>query len=155
MCGIALNFQLRNAAERLVLDSIQHRGPDGRGEWRSNDGRPWMGHTRLAILELSSAGAQPMVDPRTQNATAFNGEIYNNFAPRQELAAQGHGPWIGSSDTETLLGAYRFWDRDMLERLKGMFAFAIYDDRRRELLLARDRLGIKPLYYKATDGCFQ
>src|SRR5262245_56375033 len=119
MCGIALNFQFRSAAETLLLDRIHHRGPDGRGERRSNDGRLWVGHARLAILDLSSAGAQPMLDPGTRNVIAFNGEIYNHLALRQELAALGQGPWNGSSDTETLLSAYRVWNQGMLERLKG------------------------------------
>lgn len=153
MCGIALSFARRGRAEPLDLQRLFHRGPDGQGEWRSNDGRVWLGHTRLAILDLSAAGAQPMVDPLTGNTVAFNGEIYNHLALRKELRDERH-QWTSSSDTETLLVAYRVWGDAMLQRLNGMFAFAIYDAANEQVFLARDRLGIKPLYYSADDESF-
>ena len=96
-----------------------------------------------------------MMDLQTGNVIVFNGEIYNHLALRKQIDQIERCSWNGSSDTETLLAAYRVWSEGMFERLKGMFAFAIYDARQRSLLLARDRLGIKPLYYKATDGGFQ
>jgi asparagine synthase (glutamine-hydrolysing) len=137
----------------LDLELLRHRGPDAQGEWRSLDERVWFGHTRLAILDLSAAGAQPMVDPQTGNVIIFNGELYNHLRLRREL--HGRQPqWVGSSDTETLLAAYRSWGADLLERLKGMFAFAIYDASQESLFLARDRLGIKPLYYSSKRGSF-
>src|SRR5258708_32493722 len=154
MCGIAVSFNFHNRAVPMPLDRLRHRGPDGQGEWRSPDGRAWLGHVRLAILDLSPSGAQPMLDDETGNVIVFNGEIYNHLALRRELGAR-QPVWRGSSDTETLLAAYRIWGVKMLERLKGTFAFAIYDGRRNGLFLARDRLGIKPLYlYRTGDAVY-
>jgi asparagine synthase (glutamine-hydrolysing) len=145
MCGIAVHFNSLGQATPLNLELIRHRGPDSEGEWLSPDGRCWLGNTRLAIVDLSPTGAQPMTDPATGNVIATNGEIYNHLAVREKL-----GPnvsWSGTSDTETLLIGYARWGHAVVEHLKGMFAFAIYDAARQELFLARDRLGIKPLYY--------
>jgi asparagine synthase (glutamine-hydrolysing) len=150
MCGIAVHFRSSGRATRLDLQLLRHRGPDSSGEWRSADGRCWLGNTRLAIVDLSPAGAQPMIDPSTGNVIVVNGEIYNHLALRKEL-----GPdvsWTGTSDTETLLQGYARWNHGVLDRLKGMFAFAIYDAARQELFIARDRLGIKPLYYKLDEN---
>src|SRR5262249_18349918 len=118
------------------------------GEWISTDGLCWLGSTRLAILDLSSTGAQPMVDPVSGNVIVSNGEIYNHWELRAELGDLG---WRGTSDTETILLGYRIWGRDLLPRLRGMFAFAIYDHARAQLFVARDRFGIKPLYYVAQE----
>src|SRR5688572_9078162 len=145
MCGIAVHFNSAGQATPLDLDLIHHRGPDSQGEWTSPDGRCWLGNTRLAIVDLSPTGSQPMTDPATGNVVAVNGEIYNHRALREQL-----GPnvkWQGTSDTETLLQGYARWGYSVVDHLKGMFAFAIYDAARGELFLARDRLGIKPLYY--------
>ena len=144
MCGIAAHFSFTGSATPLDLQRLAHRGPDGLGEWTSPDGRFWLGNTRLAILDLSPAGAQPMIDPATGNVIVVNGEIYNHRALRAKLR---EADWRGTSDTETLLLGYARWGRQLLDRLKGMFAFVIYDQARQELFLARDRLGIKPLYY--------
>jgi asparagine synthase (glutamine-hydrolysing) len=149
MCGIAAHFNSAGPAEPLDLRLIAHRGPDAAGEWTSQDRRFWLGNTRLAILDLSPTGAQPMVDPPTGNVIVVNGEIYNHRALRAEL---GDADWRGTSDTETLLLSYARWGRQLLDRLKGMFAFAIYDHARQELFVARDRLGIKPLYYTLDSG---
>ena len=149
MCGIAAHFSFAGPAKPLDLQLIAHRGPDAAGEWTSDDGRFWLGNTRLAILDLSPTGAQPMVDPATGNVIVVNGEIYNHRALRGEL---GDADWRGTSDTETLLLGYARWGRQLLDRLKGMFAFAIYDHARQELFVARDRLGIKPLYYTLDAG---
>lgn len=152
MCGIAGEFFAAGRARPLNLAALGHRGPDACGEWTSPDGAVWLGHTRLAILELSAAGGQPMVDRETGNVLVFNGEIYNHLEVRQRLGLAGDA-WAGHSDTETLLVGYRVWGAAVLERLKGMFAFALYDHRQRGLFLARDRLGIKPLYYQTlADG---
>src|SRR5262249_10165694 len=145
-CGIAFSVSFSGASAGLDLASLRHRGPDGQGEWRSADGRVWLGHTRLAILDPTPTGAQPMVDAATGNVIVFNGEIYNHLSLRAELAEHQRA-WQGSSDTETLLAAYRVWGSRMLTRLKGMFAFAIYEPSRGECFLGRDRFGIKPLYY--------
>jgi asparagine synthase (glutamine-hydrolysing) len=145
MCGIAVHLNANGPAERLDLELIRHRGPDSAGEWTSPDGRCWLGNTRLAIVDLSPTGAQPMADPATGNVLVTNGEIYNHRAVREKLG--GNVDWRGTSDTETLLVGYARWGHAVVEHLKGMFAFAIYDAARNELFLARDRLGIKPLYY--------
>ena len=153
MCGIAVHFQASGGATPLDLDLIHHRGPDSRGEWSSSESRYWLGSTRLAIVDLSPTGAQPMTDPATGNVVATNGEIYNHVAVREKL-----GPnvsWRGTSDTETLLQGYARWGHGVLDHLKGMFAFAIYDAARGELFLARDRLGIKPLYYTTDSEGFR
>jgi asparagine synthase (glutamine-hydrolysing) len=147
MCGIAAHFNSNGRATPLDLELIHHRGPDSRGEWTSPDGRCWLGSTRLAIVDRSPTGAQPMTDPATGNVIVANGEIYNHRSVRERI-----GPgvaWRGTSDTETLLQGYALWGRDVVNHLKGMFAFAIYDAGRAELFLARDRLGIKPLYFTA------
>src|SRR4051812_20462508 len=149
MCGIAIHFNSLGAAAPLDLGLIRHRGPDSRGEWSSPDGRVWLGNTRLAIVDLSPTGAQPMADPATGNVIVVNGEIYNHRAVREQLGRDV--AWRGTSDTETLLQAYGRWGHGLLERIKGMFAFAIYDTRSGELFVARDRLGIKPLYF-TRDG---
>ena len=149
MCGIAGHFNSLGQATPLDLGLIHHRGPDARGDWRSPDGRFWIGNTRLAIIDLSPTGAQPMEDPASGNVIVSNGEIYNHLAIREMLGSET--AWRGTSDTETILLGYGRWGHGILDRLKGMFAFAIYDATRNELFLARDRLGIKPLYC-ATDG---
>src|SRR4030095_8438595 len=149
MCGIAAHFSFRGPATSLNLQLIAHRGPDAAGEWISADRRFWLGNTRLAILDLSPTGAQPMVDSATGNVIVVNGETYNHRALRAEL---GDADWRGTSDTETLLLGYGRWGHRLLDRLKGMFAFVIYDHSRREFFVARDRLGIKPLYYTLDAG---
>ncbi len=148
MCGIAVHFNSLGQASPLDLELIRHRGPDSRGEWSSPDGRCWLGSTRLAIVDVSPTGAQPMTDPATGNVLVANGEIYNHRALRERLGLTVN--WKGTSDTETLLQGYARWGHEVVDHLKGMFAFAIYDAVRNELFLARDRLGIKPLYYE-TD----
>ncbi len=152
MCGIAAHFNFRAPAWPLDLGLIAHRGPDAAGEWLSPDGHFWLGIRRLAILDLSPTGAQPMADPATGNVIVVNGEIYNHRALRAEL---GEVKWRGTSDTETILIGYARWGRGLLDRLKGMFAFAIYDHARQEVFVARDRLGIKPLYYTSHENAFR
>src|SRR5438876_11557614 len=122
MCGIAVHFSSSSRATPLDLQLLTHRGPDSSGEWSSADGRCWLGSTRLAIVDLSPAGAQPMFDPATGNAIVFNGEIYNHRELRKQLEGVA---WRGASDTETLLQGYARWGPGVVDRLKGMFAFAI------------------------------
>ncbi|HMG05649.1 MAG TPA: asparagine synthase (glutamine-hydrolyzing), partial [Chthoniobacterales bacterium] len=151
MCGIAVHFSAGGRATPLDLQLIRHRGPDSSGEWTSPDARCWLGGTRLAIVDLSPAGAQPMTDPDTGNVIVVNGEIYNHRALRARLGPEVK--WKGTSDTETILRGYARWGREVLDHLKGMFALAIYDAARAELFFARDRVGIKPLYYRMdADG---
>jgi asparagine synthase (glutamine-hydrolysing) len=150
MCGIAAHLSFQDAARSLDLRLIEHRGPDATGEWVSANRLCWLGSTRLAILDLSPTGAQPMTDPLTGNTIVSNGEIYNHWSLRAQLG--NSVAWRGTSDTETLLHGYGRWGQALLPRLKGMFAFAIYDPRREELFIARDRFGIKPLYYTVDEA---
>jgi asparagine synthase (glutamine-hydrolysing) len=132
------------------MDRLQRRGPDDTGTW--SNGVLRLGHRRLAIVDLSPTGHQPMVSADGRFVIVFNGEIYNHAALRPELAPPGG--WRGSSDTETLLEAYRQWGPGCLDRLNGMFAFAVWDNTERRLFVARDRMGVKPLYYSWADGRF-
>ena len=157
MCGIAGIFAYRSTAtavdrEELVRirDHMTSRGPDGSGEWYSTDGRVGLGHRRLSIIDLSSRGAQPMQTADGRLVITFNGEIYNYQALRSKLEAKGY-VFRSNSDTEVLLHLYTELGDEMLPQLRGMFAFAIWDSREKQLLLARDPYGIKPLYY-ADDG---
>jgi asparagine synthase (glutamine-hydrolysing) len=132
-------------------DVMGHRGPDDSGEWWSNDSRVGLGHRRLSILDLSPLGHQPMRDEARGITIVFNGEIYNHRELREELSAQGF-VFCSHSDTEVLLAAYAAWGQDCLARVNGMFAFALYDTQRRTMLLARDRAGEKPLFYRLERG---
>jgi asparagine synthase (glutamine-hydrolysing) len=141
---------VRREVTRMV-DHLRHRGPDGHGMSLVSvpDVSPTvgLGHTRLAILDLSDAGSQPMATPEQTLHITYNGEIYNFAEIRAALGAEG---WRSQSDTEVILRAYARWGANCLRHLRGMFAFAIWDSQRQELFLARDRLGIKPLYYHRT-----
>lgn len=152
MCGILGSFSPGGLAPALCVGRLAHRGPDSSGEWRSPTGDAWLGHTRLAIIDLSSAGAQPMVDPVSGNVIVFNGEIYNHMEVRRTLNLP-LGTWRGHSDTETLLVGYRVLGEAILDRLRGMFALAIYDAQQHTVWLARDRLGIKPLFFQRDGKC--
>jgi asparagine synthase (glutamine-hydrolysing) len=156
MCGIAGLYHLDGRpVDAAVLERMRrvmpHRGPDDRDVWI--DGSVGLAHNRLAILDLSERGHQPMRDPELGSWIVYNGEIYNFLELRRELEARGC-VFRSKSDTEVLLGAYREFGPDCLERMNGMFAFAIFDPRRRELFLARDRMGIKPLYFVADARRF-
>ena len=156
MCGIAgrVNFQSGAPVAADVVgrmcDLIAHRGPDGHGVYC--DGPIGFGHRRLAIIDLSPGGAQPMRTPDDAVAITFNGEIYNYLDLKAELSGKGH-VFRTSSDTETILAAYREWGTACVERLDGMFAFALWDRPRQRLFVARDRAGKKPFYYRLDrDG---
>ena len=133
-----------------MRDYMASRGPDGSGEWHSDDGRVGFGHRRLSIIDLSSRGAQPMQTANGRMVISFNGEIYNYCALRSRLEAKGYA-FRSNSDTEVLLHLYAELGHEMLRELRGMFAFGIWDCHEQQLLLARDPYGIKPLYY-ADDG---
>ena len=157
MCGISGIFAYHAAAtapdeaELLATrDAMRARGPDGSGAWWSADRRCGLGHRRLAILDLSDRASQPMASADGKIVVTFNGEIYNYRVLRAELEAAGVR-FRTTSDTEALLHLYARDGAAMVHRLRGMFAFAIWDERRRELFLARDPYGIKPLY-TANDG---
>ena len=159
MCGItgilasADGFAL---SEELIIDmrdQMVHRGPDDGGAWHSPEGRVALAHRRLSIVDLSPAGHQPMTNEDGSVWITYNGEIYNHAALREELERKGH-VYRSHTDTETILHLYEEEGPRCVERLHGMFAFAIWDSRRRELFLARDRLGVKPLYYASLPGGF-
>ena len=157
MCGIAGIYAYHSAAnpaDRAELISIRDhmaaRGPDSAGSWFSPDGRVALGHRRLSIIELSERGAQPMGSADGKLVVTFNGEIYNYRALRAELSAQGY-VFRTQSDTEVLLHLYAAKGPAMVNYLRGMFAFGIWDLEKRGVLLARDPFGIKPLYY-VDDG---
>ncbi|HQN18982.1 MAG TPA: hypothetical protein PKV86_07580 [Syntrophobacteraceae bacterium] len=130
-----------------MVEAQVHRGPDHSGMKRipTGEGECRLGSNRLSILDLSSAGHMPMVDPQTGNTIVYNGEIYNFRELRRELQACGE-TFHSASDTEVVLKAYGRWGCESVKRFRGMFALAIWDQHRRELFLARDRLGKKPLY---------
>ena len=147
------------AAVKRMNAALKHRGPDDQGVWQrefETAGRRAtiaLGNTRLAVIDTSHAGHQPMTDPQTGNWITYNGETYNFKQLRAQLDDDSHS-WHSSSDTEVVLRAYGQWGDEAFGRLRGMFALGIWDDRQRTLLLARDPLGIKPLYYYSTDQLF-
>jgi len=158
MCGIAgiattsdWNSTFQTALESL-LAQLKDRGPDDQGLWLSPSGHVGLAHTRLSILDLTTAGHQPMTDPSGRYHLTFNGEIYNFRDLRSELEAEGEH-FQSHSDTEVLLRLYIKQGRAMVSRLRGMFAFAIWDEEERSVFLARDPFGIKPLYYSAVGEC--
>ncbi len=154
MCGIAgevvtgAGAPSREALAR-ILDGLRHRGPDGEGIYI--DGRVALGHRRLTIIDLSDKSAQPMLDSDSGCVVTYNGELYNYVELRQELAARGH-KFRTEGDTEVLLRSYLEWGQDAVSRFDGMFAFAIFDPRRRRLFAARDAAGQKPLIYYHGAG---
>ena len=152
MCGIVgvVNCEpvLERAWLRVARDALTHRGPDDAGEWWSDDGRVGLGHRRLSIIDLSPGGHQPMSSPDGALHIVFNGEIYNFGDVRAELTELGRR-FRSESDTEVVIAAYREWGTDCLSRLNGMFAFAVFDEAKGLLFVARDRAGEKPLYYRA------
>jgi asparagine synthase (glutamine-hydrolysing) len=153
VCGIAgvLSDQPCDVRPELLTrmgNSLSHRGPDDEGVWIAGTSTPAVGfvHRRLSIIDVSPAGHQPMPNEDESIWLTFNGEIYNHLELRRELERAGHR-YRGHSDSETILHAYEEWGDACVPRLRGMFAFALWDSHRRRLLLVRDRLGIKPLYY--------
>lgn len=160
MCGFVGFWQSRGGVDadlaRRMSDAIAHRGPDGSGVWVDDAAGIALAHLRLAILDLSPAGHQPMASPCGRYQLVYNGEIYNHLELRAELEAEGGAfEWQGHSDTETLLASLRHWGIERtLTRLNGMFSFALWDSADRTLFLARDRMGEKPLYYGHIDGTF-
>ncbi|HEX7329893.1 MAG TPA: asparagine synthase (glutamine-hydrolyzing) [Pyrinomonadaceae bacterium] len=151
MCSIAGVF----GAEQISADPVvrmnraqRHRGPDDEGV--AELGKVVLGNTRLAIIDTSAAGHQPMHDPETGNWITYNGETYNFKELRNEIG----GEWISNTDTEVVLRGYGKWGVDVFQKLRGMFAMALWDNQKQQLLLARDPLGIKPLYFSYTTDQF-
>jgi asparagine synthase (glutamine-hydrolysing) len=157
MCGIAGILGSLDAAEAAqavdtMLAAQIHRGPDDVGHTvvATGSGHLCFGNRRLAVLDLSPLGHQPMRNPDTGDWVVHNGEIYNFKEVRADLESRGH-VFRGRSDTEVVLRAYQEWGSTCLDRLSGMFAFSVWDARRRRLLLARDPLGIKPVYVATSS----
>ena len=151
MCGIAgiLTSEAGGATEHDLIalaDAISHRGPDGQGLWRAEGGNAGLVHRRLAIIDTSAAGDQPMVSADGRYAMVYNGEVFNFLELRQELEALGCS-FRSESDSEVVLQAWDRWGEDMLLRFNGMWALAIHDVRTGDVFFARDRFGIKPLHY--------
>ncbi len=160
MCGIAGLFELGGAhadadlaaTARRMADTLVHRGPDGADAWGDPEAGIGLGHRRLAIIDLSETGVQPMHSANGRYVISYNGEVYNFRELRRELEGRGHG-FRGTSDTEVMLAAISEWGLERaVERFVGMFAFAVFDRQARMLHLVRDRLGIKPLYWTMADG---
>ena len=161
MCGIVgiLNFRESSATKgsfivKKMSDPIKHRGPDAYGDWSSVDDGIFLAHRRLSVIDISSSGSQPMISSSGRYVISFNGEIYNHEYLRQKCS--NFCNWNGSSDTESLLEAIETYGLDKtLEISSGMFAFALWDKKNKELFLVRDRAGEKPLYFsKCTDEKF-
>jgi asparagine synthase (glutamine-hydrolysing) len=156
MCGIAGLIHLNGEPVSPIIlkkmtDAIAHRGPDGEGQWI--EGNVGLGHRRLAIIDLSPAGHQPMITGDHRYVLSYNGEIYNYREIRSELEALGY--WFRSqTDSEVVLNALAHWGPDALLKFNGMFGLALWDRKEQTLLLARDRYGIKPLYYARQGHCF-
>ena len=156
MCGITgiLNLDGDPVAQTVLHEmtaALVHRGPDAEGYF--SDGALGLGHRRLAIIDLTAAGEQPMATEDGRLVLSYNGEVYNFRELRSELESKGHS-FRSRTDTEVVLRAFAEWGEEALERLNGMFALSLWDSERRELLLARDRFGIKPLYWARRNGTF-
>ena len=158
MCGIAglLNSNAGSGAAAVALMSrlLAHRGPDDHGVYEDVAAGVALAHNRLSIIDLSPAGRQPMFNEDGKVVLVFNGEIYNFQELREALVRAGH-IFTSRTDSEVLVHGYEEWGEDIVTRLCGMFAFAIWDGRKRELFLARDAMGIKPLYFwRSSSGGF-
>ncbi len=159
MCGIAglaargaSGYRPDGSVLEAMVSALRHRGPDGSGHWGHAGHGVALGHRRLAVVDLSPSAAQPMQDAEGSCCIVFKGEIYNHRQLRSELDALCRPPWrTDHSDTEVLLYAFKQWGTGCLQRLEGMFAFALYDAVSKELFLARDRVGVKPLYFAVDD----
>src|SRR4051794_21202945 len=153
ICGITARpgERVNIATLEAMALTLRHRGPDDQGLWCSPDARVGFGHRRLAIIDLSAAGHQPMQDTTGQLTVTFNGEIYNYLELRRELEGLGHR-FRTATDTEVILESYRRWGTSFVEHLNGMFAFALHDSLEQRIVFARDRAGEKPLFYAHADG---
>lgn len=157
MCGIVGVVNRASDVDQVVLttmrDTLVHRGPDDAGLYVSKDKKTGLGHRRLSLLDLSENGRQPLANEDETVFATVNGEIYNHAELRRELEALGHS-FKSTSDSEVIVHGYEEWGEDILNRLKGMFAFGIWDERKGILFLARDRFGIKPVYYFQDEERF-
>ena len=156
MCGICGQFRFDGgfvSSKSLddMMSKLARRGPDSKGKWLQ--GKVGFGHQRLSVIDLSNLGSQPMVDELLKLTLVFNGTIYNYKSLRTLLIGKGYD-FLSNSDTEVIIKAYHFWGEDCVKHLDGMFAFAIWDESSQQLFVARDRMGIKPLYFNITNVAF-
>ena len=156
MCGICGQFRFdgENVSSKSLtsmMSKLARRGPDSSGKWLK--GKIGFGHQRLSIIDLSSHGSQPMVDDLLKLTLVFNGTIYNYKSLRSELITKGYS-FFSHSDTEVIIKAYHYWGEDCVKYLDGMFAFCVWDQSNQKLFIARDRMGIKPLYYNLSNKAF-
>ena len=156
MCGICgqFRFDSENVSSKSLtsmMSKLARRGPDSNGKWL--EGKIGFGHQRLSIIDLSSHGNQPMVDDLLKLTLVFNGTIYNYKSLRSELIGKGYS-FFSHSDTEVIIKAYHYWGEDCVKYLDGMFAFCVWDQSNQKLFIARDRMGIKPLYYNLSNKAF-
>jgi len=156
MCGICGQFRFdgENVSSKSLtsmMSKLARRGPDSNGKWL--EGKIGFGHQRLSIIDLSSHGNQPMVDDLLKLILVFNGTIYNYKSLRSELIDKGYS-FFSHSDTEVIIKAYHYWGEDCIKYLDGMFAFCVWDQSNQKLFIARDRMGIKPLYYNLSNKAF-
>ena len=163
MCGLAGFIDINSCNEKILKDMtriLHHRGPDDRGIWLDKKVGIGLAHSRLSVLDISKAGQQPMFSKSGRYIIIFNGEIYNHLDLRKEITNyyqinSQNINWVGHSDTETILAAVDTWGiEDTLRKINGMFAFAIWDKKYHTLILARDRIGEKPLYYGWQNNIF-
>ena len=154
MCGLLAVYTKkeieRNKFEQ-ALKKIEHRGPDNTSFWNSNDKSIFLGHTRLSIIDISEDGNQPMLNETKDVVLVCNGEIYNYITLRENLIKKGH-KFKSKSDSEVILHAYVEWGEDFINKLEGMFAFVLWDEKKERFIFARDGVGIKPLYYYKDDN---
>ena len=153
MCGIAGFIDTKHQDPSIItnmLDEIKHRGPDGHGNYHTGNG--YLGHCRLSIIDLATGG-QPMFNKDKSLVLVFNGEIYNYLEIKDELKAQGY-TFLTNSDSEVLLVGYEAWGEKLVDHLRGMFAFVIYDIKKNLYYGARDHFGIKPFYYYNGENSF-
>jgi len=156
MCGICgqFRFDSENVSSKSLtsmMSKLARRGPDSNGKWL--EGKIGFGHQRLSIIDLSSHGNQPMVDDLLKLTLVFNGTIYNYKSLRSQLISKGYS-FFSHSDTEVIIKAYHYWGEDCVKYLDGMFAFCVWDKSNEKLFIARDRMGIKPLYYNLSNKAF-
>jgi len=156
MCGICGQFRfdsekVSSKSLTSMMSKLARRGPDSNGKWL--EGKIGFGHQRLSIIDLSSHGNQPMVDDLLKLILVFNGTIYNYKSLRSELIDKGYS-FFSHSDTEVIIKAYHYWGEDCIKYLDGMFAFCMWDKSNQKLFIARDRMGIKPLYYNLSNKAF-
>lgn len=156
MCGILGQIERSNEVNETqfhsMLSTLAHRGPDGEGMWFSSDKKIAFGHRRLSFFDLSELGKQPMVSTEKEVVITFNGEIYNFESLREELSLDY--PFQSNTDTEVLLAAYEKWGMGFLSKIEGMFAMALFDQQKQQVILVRDRFGIKPLYFTLQEERF-